>query len=997
MVEPVLAGIAGKIIASGAAGALKQAAGRVWKGYKGGGQLDIPARRTLAELIDFIDRNLAGETSLSNAVPGAIVSYLRSAECITLVEHILAFRLSGRIISVEGPLYRELEMSLDIYGDVDIDDRASLFRILVQTVDKVLDFADVGSRPVLTESATKQAHEIATGVYLQSIDAQLSALTCEPPFNAERLDELLQRYRQSVIAVLGSIQPPNFDGAATVEINDLYTAPSIAVQTVDKTSFSVELRDLIQLSRLVILGDPGGGKTTLTRKVSYDLARGALRNEMTNNPDDRVPIVVVLSEFAQFFDKTPGSIAEFIEQLFRTTYQLQTSVREIEWILATGRAYVIFDGLDELLDTSFRQKVSAIVNGFAGLYPSIPILVTSRRVGYLQAPLPERSFTTASLNELTLDRVKEYVEKWFRIGGQLSSNQQKALTESFMRESEAVADLRRNPLMLALMCTIYRAESYIPRNRPDVYEKCARMLFDRWDRHRGLLQPFDFEAHVESALMSLAHWLYVDNADRTAATEMEIIRKAADYLQQRQYEERAAAEHAARQFVEFCRGRAWVFTDVGLSSTDERLYQFTHRTFLEYFTAAHLARTTRSITELADLVIPQILKGEWDVVSQLAFQIKSRSIEGGADDVLDRLLSAMEESNNLGAAGSVASFIGRCLSFLTPAPMITKRCARSLVQASLAYVVSPTNISHQSQAKDRTFYLPQEMLEGLHRSAREARSLLLATGAQALIDLLQQDDPSNLEHVAAAAWRFNVDTKQDQKSRVTGEECVQLREVVLPILRANVCRWPWAATSLYHDRLQDAAATFTALGWHNVVVDAQVPGFNLSYLSALESALIRVVRGGFGDETGHEEAFEQALKLLLLSAQYIEGNHPTMPQDTRAQHISMTLLFNEDFFEQFDNVNRAPRDLNDEELVGVALILAFAVDHTLAVDHSGPTETESVDSMFAQTVLGRTLGELVSARLEVRELRWSSELLSTSKGQILHRWTKGNFPLLEWR
>ena len=55
-----------------------------------------------------------------------------------------------------------------------------------------------------------------------------------------------------------------------------------------------------------------------------------------------------------------------------------------------------------------------------------------------------------------------------------------------MIESEKVSDLRSNTLMLSLMCNIYRQENYIPENRPKIYQKCAEMLFKKWDKHRGI-------------------------------------------------------------------------------------------------------------------------------------------------------------------------------------------------------------------------------------------------------------------------------------------------------------------------------------------------------------------------------------------------------------------------------------------------------------------------------------------------------------------------------
>ena len=48
---------------------------------------------------------------------------------------------------------------------------------------------------------------------------------------------------------------------------------------------------------------------------------------------------------------------------------------------------------------------------------------------------------------------------------------------AFISESASVADLRSNPLMLALLCILYRGAGSLPRNRTEVYEQCASMLY----------------------------------------------------------------------------------------------------------------------------------------------------------------------------------------------------------------------------------------------------------------------------------------------------------------------------------------------------------------------------------------------------------------------------------------------------------------------------------------------------------------------------------------
>lgn len=352
-------------------------------------------------------------------------------------------------------------------------------------------------------------------------------------------------------------------------------------------------------------------------------------------------------------------------------------------MLLNSRVVVIFDGLDELIDTSYRQEISSDVESFCTLYPSVPVLVTSREVGYQQAPLDECRFDIFRLAPFQDQQVQKYVNNWFAVDPDLTPEQREQKVEAFLAESQTVPDLRSNPLMLGLMCNIYRGEGYIPLNRPDVYEKCAVMLFERWDKGRGIHVPLPIEAHIRPAMMHLAYWIYSDEALQGGVTERKLIWKAADYLCLRRFEDRDEAEQAAREFIQFCRGRAWVFTDTGTTKAGESLYQFTHRTFLEYFTAAYLVRTYPTPEKLLEVLLPKIAKQEWDVVAQLAFQLQNKNIEGAGDELLSALIDKAAQTQ-ADEGWNLLSFAARCLEFIVPSPRVTRDITKTYIEYGLA-------------------------------------------------------------------------------------------------------------------------------------------------------------------------------------------------------------------------------------------------------------------------------------------------------------------------
>ena len=242
---------------------------------------------------------------------------------------------------------------------------------------------------------------------------------------------------------------------------------------------------------------------------------------------------------------------------------------------------VIFDGLDELLDTSYRQDIRSDIELFCHLYPSVPVLVTSREVGYEQAPLDKNLFNLFRIAPFNDDQVEAYVKNWFTIADakDITVAHRQRMAENFLNDSRIVPDLRTNPLILALLCTIYREEGYIPRYRPDVYEKCALMLFVKWDRSRHIYMPPLPEEHIRPLMEHLAHWIYQNEQLRAGVTTTELAAKATEYLHYWLYEDCYKAERTANKFITFCTGRAWVFTDTGTQKDGESLYQFVHTTF----------------------------------------------------------------------------------------------------------------------------------------------------------------------------------------------------------------------------------------------------------------------------------------------------------------------------------------------------------------------------------------------------------------------------------
>jgi hypothetical protein len=637
---------------------------------------------------DGLRLSLEGETSLSSVLAKSVESTtfsdelsesfseekltesFTSPEIESLTRQIYASRLIDETHDSLEMVRREFKQLARLKLQVEDNNRLdTLFDLLLTGCDKGLEIAMENGVIVAHEARASFRYRVLRDE-LATLQKNVDFLTQNASLDIERVLEFEEKYRQQVAVRYGSITPPYVDVARRLPIDELYVSPSFAGAHEQKGEESEQIKTpelLSTIYRAVLLGNPGSGKSTFTHKLSFDLAKHYSKRLFAGK--QLTPILVVLRDYGAEKKATHCSILQFMEKKANADHQLEPPRDAFKYSLLNGRALVIFDGLDELLDTSYRQEISRDVESFCNLYPSVPVLITSREVGYEQAPLDEQRFEKFRLSTFDDNQVEEYVTKWFAVNTDMTVDQRQRETTAFIAESQIVPDIRANPLMLGLMCNIYRGENYIPRNRPDVYRKCAEMLFERWDRSRGVHYSLPFEAHVRPTMTYLAYWIYSDESLQSGATESQLISKSADYLYPGRFDNHDEAEMAARQFIEFCRGRAWVFTDTGTMSRGERLYQFTHRTFLEYFTAQYLTRTYYTPQELINVLLPKITKREWDIVAQLAFQIQGEAADGAGDELLTALLKRANDNRHV-ESWNCLSFSARCLEFMVPSAKI---------------------------------------------------------------------------------------------------------------------------------------------------------------------------------------------------------------------------------------------------------------------------------------------------------------------------------------
>jgi hypothetical protein len=581
---------------------------------------------------------------------GRFRDFLWSPDLFTLTERLTVARITGNSSAMNG-LGEELSHSWAAWVG---EPAAAISPHAVRLLGRLTAAVDGGIKQAVECGALDVAEARAafrSGLMtelLSSIDRRLAFLAGVP--SVADFHEFERAFRQLLRNRTARITPPHIDDARRVPLAKIYVDPTFELKIRGVWQPKAIPLDKIRrgLFRTVLVGQPGGGKSTFTQKLCADL---------TTHYDDRLvggvaltPLVVVLRDYAAARQDNAGmSLVDYIEQDARASYSVIAPEGAIEYLCQQGRALVIFDGLDEITEPSKRRQMRDVLESFCARFPATRVLITSREIGYDQAPLDENEFELLRLAEFDDEQVAEYAENWFEVHPDLASaSQRKTQADAFVRESGRVAaDLRRNPLLLALMCNLYKGEGYIPNNRPEIYAKCSNMLLRRWDATRGIEVARPLGAHLERTLQHLAHWMFRQAGRQVGVAERRLIEVAAEYLAEKRFEDHDEALVEAGQFLEFCKGRAWVLVKVG-TRNGATLFQFAHRTFLEYFTAEYLVRTSDGPRHLGETLLPRLGQPSWDVVAQLAVQIQNSYREGAGDELLTQLLASAQRGNRPG-------------------------------------------------------------------------------------------------------------------------------------------------------------------------------------------------------------------------------------------------------------------------------------------------------------------------------------------------------------
>ncbi|KAF5417268.1 MAG: hypothetical protein C5S49_03585 [Candidatus Methanogaster sp.] len=390
---------------------------------------------------------------------------------------------------------------------------------------------------------------------------------------------------------------------------------------------------LSEYSRLAILAAPGGGKTTLLKRLAIAYAFPDRSGLVDDNLPDKswLPLFISCRQLGDLVNSPISDILGAIPMRAEMGDLTEAFSLLVSRALRGGEALLLVDGLDEISDEGARVSFVTQLRTFLATYPNVNIVVTSREAGFriVGGALSThcKHYQVADFDD---DDIMRLTLAWHKevVGDSAEVRLDAEKLAKIICSSDRVRQLAKNPLLLTTLLLVNRWVGQIPTRRSVLYGKAIEMLLMTWNVEGQ--DPID----QEEAIPQLAFVAFTMMNDGVQTISYKRLQEILLLAREQMPEVLGYARLSVSEFIQRVEFRSSLLILSGHEieqGTLYPMYEFRHLTFQEYLAAKAVVKGYYSDQKDDDTLLtvlkPHLADEHWKEVIPIAAVLAGRKVQ----------------------------------------------------------------------------------------------------------------------------------------------------------------------------------------------------------------------------------------------------------------------------------------------------------------------------------------------------------------------------------
>lgn len=237
------------------------------------------------------------------------------------------------------------------------------------------------------------------------------------------------------------------------------------------------MKVLAREAKLLIVGAPGEGKSTLLRRVLLQ-AVAPWREQPDTEP---FPVLVKLADWQSEEGPCEGRLARYMQSRLPTVGEI-SSQAVAAWL--KGPVLWLLDGIDEIRDAGERGRFADEVRATSVQWPHHRWVIATRPAGEPAGGLGS-AWTRAVLPNLSDPQIEQVLVRWgtvLKTKEGLEFDARRLAAD--LKRDPGLRQVRGNALLLTLAILFFKTRKRLPHDRWEFYAAADASLRETWVAHR---------------------------------------------------------------------------------------------------------------------------------------------------------------------------------------------------------------------------------------------------------------------------------------------------------------------------------------------------------------------------------------------------------------------------------------------------------------------------------------------------------------------------------